>query len=163
MNLPLCLEGYLDEFLVMKQRHTTSLLEQLKLMLNRTKDLDNFLIDSFQILTRSVSVYESDQSSRQNELSISITVLAFIYVPLILVTGIFGMNIVQAPNGFVRWSPLVALLVVVRFTAMITMAALKGVNLWRHDKGPGTGRSKGPARSLHVRQGQSASVRATER
>jgi hypothetical protein len=144
-NLPLYLENYLDDFLVVKQRHTVSLPDQLKLILERAKDLDKFLIDSFQILTSSVSVYESEQSSRQNELSILITVLAFIYVPLTLVTGIFGMNIVQAPSGFVWWSPLVALSVVVAFTAMITMAALKGVKLWRHDKGPGTGRSEGPA------------------
>ena len=133
-NLPLYLEGYLDNFLVVKQRHAASLPEQLKAMLDRTKALDKFMINSFQILTSSVSVYESDQSSRQNELSILITVLAFIYVPLTLVTGIFGMNIVQAPNGFVWWSPLVALVVAVAFTVMMTIAALKGKKLWRRDK-----------------------------
>jgi hypothetical protein len=139
-NLPVYLEGYLDDFLVIKQRHTASLPDQLKLMLDRTTNLDKFLIDSFQILTSSVNVYESDQSSRQNELSILITVLAFIYVPLTLVTGVFGMNIVQAPNGFVWWSPLVALLVVAAFTGAITMIALKIVKKWRHSKGRGAGR-----------------------
>lgn len=140
-NLPLYLEGYLDDFLVIKQRHAASLPDQLKHMLDRTKDLDTFLINSFQILTSSVNVYESDQSSRQNELTILITVLAFIYVPLTLVTGIFGMNIVQAPDGFMWWSPLLALLVVVAFTALITKAALKGVKLWRHNEGHRIGRS----------------------
>lgn len=162
-DLPLYLEGYLDDFLVTRQRHTASLPDQLKLLLERTKDLDKFLIDSFQILTSSVSVYESDQSSRQNELSILITVLAFIYVPLTLVTGIFGMNIVQAPNGFVWWAPLVALLMVVAFTFLITMLALEGVKVWRKHRVRGTGRSGRPASGSNDDEARIGKVSAWER
>lgn len=58
---------------------------------------------------------EGHESTRQTRLATVIAVLAFVYVPLTLVTGIFGMNI-KGQDGFVWWAPILALVAIVLLT-----------------------------------------------
>jgi len=67
--------------------------------------LQGFLMETFQLFMSSISVQDARLSLEQSRLSIEqaqrgsrLTLLAFVYVPLSFVTGIFGMNIQQV-NG----------------------------------------------------------------
>lgn len=55
------------------------------------KELEVFLMETFQLLMSSLSVHDSQISIEQARHWTIITRLAFIYVPLSFVTGIFGM------------------------------------------------------------------------
>jgi hypothetical protein len=88
----------------------------LREILNRAGKLDKLILGDFQILMSSVS-------ARQTRLATGIAVLAFTYVPLTLVTGIFGMNI-KGQDGFVWWAPIVALVAVVSLTVGLLLLAL---------------------------------------
>ncbi|OQO11840.1 hypothetical protein B0A48_03567 [Cryoendolithus antarcticus] len=101
-----------------------------KNILERAQDLDKLLMDSFQVLTSSVSVHESHESTRQTRRATWIAVLAFFYLPATLVTGIFGMNIKQASDGFAWWAPLLALLAVILTTAS-AFGAFILIRRWR--------------------------------
>lgn len=80
-------------------------------LVDDSEKLSRFLMDSFQLLLSSVSV---DQAARGTLL----TRLAFLYVPLSFVTGIFGMNITEINGGTPRWwTLLVSLVVVIACTA----------------------------------------------
>ncbi|KAK6437631.1 hypothetical protein LTR95_006178 [Oleoguttula sp. CCFEE 5521] len=102
-HMPQDLDRLYDTIPRMRRRGRATYLspvENHKSILERAKELEKLLIDSFQLLTNSVSVYESHESMKQTRRATWIAVLAFFYLPATLVTGIFGMNIVQTPNGF---------------------------------------------------------------
>lgn len=136
-RIPAHLTSYYDEFPRIRWRHNTTYLSPIdhhKTILANAKDLEKFLIDSFQMLMSSVSVR---QAAISNELSIATTDLArdtatqasasaFVYIPLTFVTGIFGMNIrtgSEAPNGFIWYAPLVTLAVALFFTIALWYVA----------------------------------------
>ena len=108
-------------------------IENHKHILERAKELDELLMQSFQLFMSSMSVQDSHESIRkahesiqQTRRAIMVTVLAFIYVPLTLVaTGIFGINISQASNGFLWWAPLVAFVAVAVFTIPLYLIATR--------------------------------------
>lgn len=60
--------------------------------------LENFLIDSFKLLISSTSVAEAELAVQQGKRNQRLTQLAFLYVPLSFVTGVFGMNLKEI-NG----------------------------------------------------------------
>jgi len=89
--------------------------------------LQRFLMDSFQLLISSVSVIETVTSAKLAKISLEqasrgakLTQLAFIYVPLSFVTGIFGMNIKEINDSPMPvWVCFVTLVIVIAATAAI--------------------------------------------
>lgn len=79
-----------------------------------------FLMDTFQLLMSSISVLDSETSIRQARSGQKLTQLASIFIPLSLVTGIFGMNTKEIND-----SPLSIWVVVV--TVVITVMCTIGV------------------------------------
>lgn len=71
--------------------------------------LEKFLMDSFTLLMSSISVMEAGSIKKQVQQGQMITRLAFLYVPLSFVTGIFGMNAKEI-NGspLPMWVPVAA-------------------------------------------------------
>jgi hypothetical protein len=82
--------------------------------------LSAFLMDSFQLLMSTISTLDSQISLEQARRATLLTQLAFIYVPLSFVTGIYGMNVKEI-NGspLSLWVAVVSLLVIVACTAGI--------------------------------------------
>jgi hypothetical protein len=86
--------------------------------------LEAFLMDTFTLFMSSISVQDSRLGIEQSRLSIAqarrgsrLTILAFIYIPLSFVTGVFGMNIRQInSSGLNIWVPFVVLAGVILFT-----------------------------------------------
>lgn len=125
-HMPLYLASYYDNFPRIRHRHQArhlSPVAHLPKILERAEKLDRLMLDDFQILMSSVSVREGHESTSQTKLATGIALLAFVYVPLTLVTGIFGMNI-KDQDGFIWWAPLVALATVVLLTVGLLATAL---------------------------------------
>ena len=82
-------------------------------VLEQANVLEKFLMDSFTLLMSSISVMEAGSIKEQAQQGQMITRLAFLYVPLSFVTGIFGMNVKEI-NGspLPMWVPVAAFLVV---------------------------------------------------
>ncbi|EPE34320.1 Magnesium transport protein CorA, transmembrane region [Glarea lozoyensis ATCC 20868] len=98
-------------------------------LIAQANKLDAFLIETFQLFMSSVSVQDSHMSIEQSRLGMEqarrgsqLTYLAFIYVPLSFVTGIFGMN-VQQING-------TGLNVWVCFVTLVPLVCLTGLVFW---------------------------------
>ena len=140
---PADLAAYYDEFPRIRWRHKETYLSPIdhhKKILERATTLEKLLIDSFQMLMSSVSVQQATLGNKQAAISAElasasaeqaraatrITALAFVYIPLTFVTGIFGMNIrigTEEPKGFIWYAPLVTLVVAILFTAALWYAA----------------------------------------
>jgi Mg2+ and Co2+ transporter CorA len=58
---------------------------------------------TFQALTTAITIEDSDFNKKQAQRSTMLTLLAAIYLPLTLATGIFGMNIQEINGGTPRW------------------------------------------------------------
>lgn len=124
--MPAYLASYYENFPMIRHRNEATYMSHvghLREILNRAGKLDKLILDDFQILMSSVSVREGHESARQTRLATGIAVLAFTYVTLTLVTGIFGMNI-KGQDGFVWWAPIVALVAVVLLTVGLLLLAL---------------------------------------
>jgi hypothetical protein len=101
-----------------------------KRLIEEATKLEAFLMETFQLFMSSVSVQDSRLSIEQSSLSIDqarrgsqLTFLAFIYVPLSFVTGIFGMNIQQINgSGLNIWVCFVALVPVIFVTLLVFLA-----------------------------------------
>lgn len=89
-------------------------------VLEQTNILQGFLMDSFTLLLSSISLQEAATSARQSMRAQQLTALAFVYVPLSFVTGIYGMNVTEI-NGSQpsAWIPVATLGIVILLTAMI--------------------------------------------
>lgn len=125
-HMPAYLASYYENFPMIRHRHEATYMSpvgHLPEILNRASKLDKLILDDFQILMSSVSVHEGHESTRQTRLATGIAVLAFIYVPLTLVTGIFGMSI-KGQDGFAWWAPILALVAVVLLTVGLLVLAL---------------------------------------
>jgi Mg2+ and Co2+ transporter CorA len=87
-------------------------------VLDNAESLQSFLMDTFQLLLSSISFQEAEASKRHAHRGQLLTQLACFYLPLSLVTGIFGMN-VREINGspLSIWTSIVALLVISTVTA----------------------------------------------
>jgi len=101
-----------------------------KRLIEEATKLEAFLMETFQLFMSSVSVQDSRLSIEQSSLGIDqarrgsqLTFLAFIYVPLSFVTGIFGMNIQQINgSGLNIWVCFVALVPVIFVTVLVFLA-----------------------------------------
>lgn len=82
--------------------------------------LEKFLMDSFTLLLSSISVKEAEINAKTSERAQLLTTLAFVYVPLSFVTGIFGMNINEINGSKVpAWIPAVTLGATLSLTFLI--------------------------------------------
>lgn len=93
--------------------------------------LERFLMDTFNLLLSSVGVLEAENSTAQAHRGQTLTMLAFIYVPLSFVTGIYGMNIGEI-NGS-RLSVWVVVLTLV-VTILCTIFVLMTVRSWQQHR-----------------------------
>jgi hypothetical protein len=82
-------------------------------ILEQASLLERFLMDSFTLLMSSISILEAASIKEQAQQGQMITRLAFLYVPLSFVTGIFGMNVKEI-NGspLPIWVPIASFLIV---------------------------------------------------
>lgn len=94
-------------------------IENLRRILEDAEKLQVFLIDTFQLLMSSLSVRESRLSVEEARLNAEqarrsawLTQLASVYLPLSVVTGIFGMNLKEISDGPPRWWWAVVVLIV---------------------------------------------------
>jgi Mg2+ and Co2+ transporter CorA len=80
-------------------------------------------MDSFNLLISSTSVMQAELAIEQGIRGQRLTTLAFLYIPLSFVTGIFGMNVKEINGSPLSvWVSVVALAI----TAMITAAIFIG-------------------------------------
>lgn len=95
-------------------------IENWKRLMDEATKLEAFLMETFQLFMSSVSVQDSHLSIDQAKRGSQLTFLAFIYVPLSFVTGIFGMNIQQINgSGLNIWVCFVALVPIFILTVMV--------------------------------------------
>ncbi|KAF9734672.1 hypothetical protein PMIN06_006180 [Paraphaeosphaeria minitans] len=109
-------------------------LQNLTRILEDAEKLQRFLIDTFQLLMSSISVRESRLSIEQARLSAEqarrsawLTQLASVYLPLSVVTGIFGMNLKEISDRPPRWWWAAVVLVVLVVCTMGVYYSLKEV------------------------------------
>lgn len=83
-------------------------------------ELERFLMETFQLLMSTLSIRNSQASIEQTKRTTRLTQLAFIYIPLSFVTGIFGMNIAEINGSALSlWAVFVCTTIVVAATAMV--------------------------------------------
>jgi Mg2+ and Co2+ transporter CorA len=94
--------------------------ESLSQILDGIDKLSSFLMDSFQLLISTVSTLDAKHSFEEGKRSTLLTQLAFIYIPLSFVTGIFGMNVKEINSSPLSlWVAVVSLVIIVIITAGI--------------------------------------------
>ncbi|KAI7784476.1 hypothetical protein LA080_009975 [Diaporthe eres] len=92
-------------------------------ILSEAETTDRFLMDTFQLLMSSINVLDSATAIQQAQSSQKLTQLAFIFIPLNLVTSIFGMNIMEINGSPLRaWVCVVVLIVTIACTVSLLMA-----------------------------------------
>lgn len=92
-------------------------------ILSEAETTDRFLMDTFQLLMSSIGVLDSATAIQQAQSSQKLTQLAFIFIPLNLVTSIFGMNIMEINGSPVHaWVCVVVLVVAIACTVSLLMA-----------------------------------------
>jgi Mg2+ and Co2+ transporter CorA len=106
--------------------HTRSLRE----LQERLDDVKEDLNQEIQVAIGAVQVQDAQTMKEQTRVTVGLAVLAAIYLPLTLVTGIFGMNITEISDDETAphvWSVVVAWVAVVALTA-------GGFLVWRSRK-----------------------------
>ena len=66
-------------------------------------ELHRFLMDTFQLLTSTINIRDAKLSIEQSKRTTTLTQLAAVYLPLTLVTGIFGMNVREITRDDPSW------------------------------------------------------------
>jgi hypothetical protein len=123
MHVPSEVEKYFETYWsggAYYSRITPGVSEHLKRLIEDTSKLEAFLMETFTLFMSSISVQDTRLSMDQAQRGSRLTILAFIYVPLSFVTGVFGMNIQQINgSGLNIWVCFVALVAVVFLTVPI--------------------------------------------
>jgi hypothetical protein len=93
--------------------------------------LDKLLMDNFSLLMSSIGVLEAESSKEQMRRGHTLTQLAFVYLPISLITSAFGMN-VREINGspLPIWIAAVALLI----TAACTIVVFAVLKWWQQSR-----------------------------
>lgn len=76
---------------------------------------------NLQIQLTTTQLEESRKAIKQADTVARLTILAFIYIPISCVCGIFGMNLIEAPSGYPSWVFGVTLTIVLITTVAIAM------------------------------------------
>ena len=93
--------------------------------------LDKELNDEIHLIIGAVTVQDSDANKVQTERATLLTLLAAVYLPLTLVTGIFGMNIKDINDGNPSWRACGEVLAVVAVCTIVFVVAYRGWRGWR--------------------------------
>jgi Mg2+ and Co2+ transporter CorA len=93
--------------------------------------LDKELNDEIHLIIGAVTVQDSDVNKQQTERATLLTLLAAVYLPLTLVTGIFGMNIKDINDGNPDWRACGEVLAVVAACTIVFVAAYRRWRVWR--------------------------------
>ena len=115
-------------------------IEHLKHLAMAAAELQGFLMETFQLFMSSISVQDSRLSLEQSRLSIEqarrgsrLTLLAFVYVPLSFVTGIFGMNIQQINSSGLNISACFIVAAVAGFVTLLLFWLVKLYGDWNQE------------------------------
>jgi hypothetical protein len=98
------------------------------------KKLDNELNDEIHLIIGAVTVQDSDANKTQTERATLLTLLAAVYLPLTLVTGIFGMNIRDINDGNPSWRACGEVLAVVAVCTVVFVVAYQSWRRWREQQ-----------------------------
>jgi Mg2+ and Co2+ transporter CorA len=123
--MPPHLSAFFESFPRIRQRKQAAHLspvDHLPQLLDHANRLEKLILNNFQILISSVSVHEGHEGMRKASLATWATVIAAVYLPLTLVTGIFGMNI-KGEDGFGSSPAIGAFVGVVLFTISLGLFA----------------------------------------
>lgn len=91
-------------------------------ILKEARELDKFLMDTFQLLMSTITVMAAEAGLKETRSAQKLLWLASIYLPLTLTTSIFGMNISFINDSPAPWW---SLIVALAATAIFTVATLK--------------------------------------
>ena len=115
--------------------HPSLRLSNLSEILAQTSDdlkkLDKELNDEIHLIIGAVTVQDSDANKTQTERATLLTILAAVYLPLTLVTGIFGMNIKDISDGSPTWRHCGEVLAVTAACTIVFVLAYRQWRVWR--------------------------------
>lgn len=94
----------------------------------RVGKMSRELKEEIQLIIGAVTIQEADMARQQADRSTLLTLLAAIYLPLTLVSGIFGMNIREISDGKPEFWWCVVVLALV---AILTLVAYLGFKRWQ--------------------------------
>jgi Mg2+ and Co2+ transporter CorA len=107
---PASVEHYLQQriqvgptSLLNSDRYRRGIDARLEILQTEAKALHEFIMETFNILSTTIALLESRENARQTRQSSLLTILAAVYLPLSLATGIFGMNIHEINDGHPRF------------------------------------------------------------
>jgi hypothetical protein len=93
--------------------------------------LEKELNDEIHLIIGVVTVKDSDANKQQSERETLLTLLAAVYLPLTLVTGIFGMNIKDINEGNPSWRACGEVLGVVAACTIVFVIEYRRLRRWR--------------------------------
>jgi hypothetical protein len=93
--------------------------------------LDKELNGEIHLIIGAVTVQDSDANKTQTERATLLTLLAAVYLPLTLVTGIFGMNIKDISDGNPTWRHCGEVLAVTAACTIVFVLAYRQWRVWR--------------------------------
>jgi hypothetical protein len=93
--------------------------------------LDKELNDEIHLIIGAVTFQDSDANKEQTERATLLTLLAAVYLPLTLVTGIFGMNIKDIDVGKPGWRACAIVLAVVGTCTALFVLGYRRWRVWR--------------------------------
>jgi Mg2+ and Co2+ transporter CorA len=87
-----------------------SILADFEELLNRSKDLGDFCIESMDLIMNTAMLRESQKAVGRADDQKRLTILAYLFLPLSLVASIFGMNVKELGTGSQHiWLPVIIL------------------------------------------------------
>jgi Mg2+ and Co2+ transporter CorA len=96
--------------------------------------LDKELNDEIHLIIGAVTVQDSDANKQQTERATLLTLLAAVYLPLTLVTGIFGMNIREIDQSKTSWRASGEVLAIVAACTIVFVVAYRFWRRWRRER-----------------------------
>lgn len=96
--------------------------------------LDKELNDEIHLIIGAVTVQDSDANKQQTERATLLTLLAAVYLPLTLVTGIFGMNIREIDQSKTGWQASGEVLAIVAACTVVFVVAYRFWRRWRRER-----------------------------
>jgi hypothetical protein len=112
----------------------STLSKTLKEIFDELNQLDRELNDEIHLIIGAVTVQDSDANKQQSERATLLTLLAAVYLPLTLVTGIFGMNIKDINDGSPSWRACGIVLAVVAACTIVFVLAYREWRRWRRGR-----------------------------
>lgn len=112
-------------------RRPSTMSEMLARMSEEFEKLDKELNDEIHLIIGAVTVQDSDANKTQTERATLLTLLAAFYLPLTLVTGIFGMNIKDISEGAPSWRACCIVLAAIAACTIVFVLAYRQWRVWR--------------------------------